>query len=134
VQTTPQLPQLFGSVAVITHAPLQLICPAGHVQEPPTQLWPAAQMLPHWPQFATLVIRSTQLDPHGVPLAHSVPQVPCEQTVPTGHTLPHVPQLFPSELRSAHVVPQVVRPARHVHSPPWQSCPGAHVFPQLPQL
>jgi hypothetical protein len=57
--TVPQVPQLFGSIDVSTHAPSQLTSGAEHVQEPFTHVCPAAQALPHEPQFMTFALTST---------------------------------------------------------------------------
>jgi hypothetical protein len=50
--TVPQLPQLVLLVCVLTHCPLQSVVPVGHAQAPVMQLCPAAQAVPHEPQFA----------------------------------------------------------------------------------
>ena len=42
-----------------TQRPLQLVCPAGHAHRPAAQDCPAAQRLPHAPQFVGSVCAST---------------------------------------------------------------------------
>ena len=61
-QAWPQVPQLAGSVAVITHAPPQRVAPAGQleVQRPLAQVWPDGHAVPHAPQLAVSVAVSTQ--------------------------------------------------------------------------
>src|SRR5262249_58313456 len=56
----PQLPQLLGSLLVLTHVPLQRLCPDGQVQLPPLQLWPPPQTRPQTPQLLASVCRLTQ--------------------------------------------------------------------------
>jgi hypothetical protein len=56
-QGWPQRPQLAPLVWVFTHAPLQLVCPAGQehrplVHVPPVHVWPA----PHAPQYVVDVL------------------------------------------------------------------------------
>jgi hypothetical protein len=52
---------------VFTHAPPQAVCPAvSQEQEPPVQVAPVAQALPHRPQFASSVITFTQASPQGI--------------------------------------------------------------------
>jgi hypothetical protein len=50
-QVTPQPPQLAGSLAVVTHWPLQLDWPAGHWHVPPWQVFPLLQTTPQPPQL-----------------------------------------------------------------------------------
>jgi len=51
VQTLPHAPQLLGSVAVFTQAPLQRLSPPVHAHEPPLQVCPLRQAMPQPPQF-----------------------------------------------------------------------------------
>jgi hypothetical protein len=56
----PQAPQLLALLVVSTHAPPQLVCPAGHIiiepwQRPFVHVWPAEQTVPHAPQFMSSV-------------------------------------------------------------------------------
>jgi hypothetical protein len=54
-QTLPQPPQLFGSLWVSMHAPLQRLLPDGHVQTPDWQVWAPVHAWPQVPQlFASL--------------------------------------------------------------------------------
>jgi hypothetical protein len=47
----PQLPQSFWLLERSTHAPPHDVCPAGHAQEPATQLVPDPQTVPQAPQL-----------------------------------------------------------------------------------
>jgi hypothetical protein len=47
----PQPPQFAGSLAVVTHVPLQLVWPAPHWHEPPWQVLPPAHTTPQPPQL-----------------------------------------------------------------------------------
>ena len=63
----PQDPQLAESLFVSTHTPaVHSVRPPSQTQLPPLQLWPVAQARPHPLQLSVLVIKSTQLEPHGV--------------------------------------------------------------------
>lgn len=88
---------------------------------PATHGDPAAQMLPHAPQFCPLVCVSTQMPPHAVcvggHVAHGALQTPFTQPVPAGHTWPHAPQLLTSMLVYVHVPPQFVEPLLQPHVP-----------------
>jgi hypothetical protein len=74
------------------------------VQTPPLQVWPALQVIPHWPQFVPSVIVSTHAAPHlDVPPVQLSWQAPPEQTWSLSHLVPQVPQLFGSEATSTQV-------------------------------
>ena len=72
-------PQWSASVAVVTHAPPQAVCDAGHWSWhlPVAHTSPRAQAFEHIPQFATSVFVSTQRSP--------------QRVVPDGHA--HAPAL-----------------------------------------
>ena len=70
------------------HTPLQTCWPAGHWQLPITQLAPAAQALPHEPQFEGSLEVATQR--------------PLQSEVPAGHA--HAPLVH--DCPSAQVMPQ----------------------------
>jgi hypothetical protein len=117
-QVTPQLPQLFGSVAVLTQVPLQSVNPLLHSHRPATQLKPLAvsQALSHVPQCSLLLWKSTvappQLQPGGGPQAPALQLPPVQHTPPAGsHATPQAPQLALSVSRSTHLPPQAVFPA-----------------------
>ncbi len=71
-QCVPQVPQLFGSVLVLTQLLAQIVCPGGHavaVAHPPLmQVWPSEQVLPQAPQFEGSIAGTTQS-----PLQRSIP-------------------------------------------------------------
>jgi hypothetical protein len=62
----PHMPQLLGSVTVVTQAPPQFCVFLLHaeVQAPAEQTSFAAHALPHAPQFAGSVAVCTQASPH----------------------------------------------------------------------
>src|SRR5258707_14837557 len=59
-QENPHWPQLLGSALASTHAPPHMVVAPWHVdwQTPAEQVAPAAQALPHVPQFCESVARS----------------------------------------------------------------------------
>ena len=60
-QTIAQLPQLFGSVLMLTHALAQYFWPAPlQLQAAPTQSAPPPQTLPHMPQLLLSKFTSVQ--------------------------------------------------------------------------
>src|SRR5688572_21073339 len=64
------------------------------------------------PQYASSVVRSTQMLPHLVVGATQfTPHAPFEQTSPAGHALPHMPQFVGSVFASTHRPPHFVCPA-----------------------
>jgi hypothetical protein len=92
--------------------------------------------LPHAPQFAASVVRSTHRPSHArVPLGQT--HAPAAQLVPPVQARPHCPQLEESLDRSTQLIPQGVAGRVHVatHAPCWQN--GAvegQAKPQRPQL
>ena len=103
-QDWPQAPQLFASVAVLTHEPPQLTWPAGHeatVQTPETQDWPAPQTVPHAPQLFGSFIVLTHEPAHTIcPVAQLLPpgvQAPLMQGTVLAHAAPQAPQFEGSE-------------------------------------
>jgi hypothetical protein len=115
------------------------ICPFGHaggqVRVPPggvhatnplrqvqvllTQLAFFGQALAQLPQFAGLLVRSTQ-DPKQLvsPAPQVVEQIPLEQTWPDGQTLPQLPQFEVSVKKLTHF-------------PAHSFCPGGHSQTQV---
>jgi hypothetical protein len=81
VQRLPHVPQLFGSVCVLVHAPLHAASPVGQTHASAVQVWPAAQAMPQLPQSFVSVCRFTQALAQSVsPAPHVVVQTPVEQT------------------------------------------------------
>jgi hypothetical protein len=70
-QTVPHAPQLWKSLLVSTHLPLQFVIPLGQPHWPAVQTPPVGHADPHAPQFAALVCVSTQ--------------APLQLVVPAGH-------------------------------------------------
>ena len=72
------------------------------------------QACPQLPQFAALLVVSTQAVPHMVWLPEQVvPQLPLLQTWPFAQAFPQVPQLSPSEATQAPL--QLIMPDGHLH-------------------
>jgi len=111
--------------------------PVTPMQMPFMQLWPLAHARLHAPQFALLVLVSTQPDPHSICPAREQPHAPALHTAPAGQVTPQPPQLsgsFPfvtAQLPLGHIVV----PGSHIdaHVPPLQTSPVLHAFVQLPQ-
>ncbi len=136
-QTTPQAPQLSGSLASALagrHAPLQLIHPVGQVvvvwQTPLTHRCPTPQALPQLPQFARLALRFTQTPPHEVSPGRQV-HAELRQACLGGQVVPHMPQFTGLSARSAHTPLQLVPEQEHM--PLLQVSPVAQAVEQLPQ-
>jgi hypothetical protein len=109
------------SLCVSTQAPPQSAPPFAQVHAPPLQDWPAAQTVPHAPQWVTLVCGSTQSLPQSVSAAaHVLAQAPCEQTCPLGQVLPHAPQLVAFEAVLTQLPLQAMRPPKHWQLPALQ--------------
>jgi hypothetical protein len=72
-------------------------------QRPSTQPFPAAQAVPHSPQFALSFCKSVQAWLHAAsPGKHSPVQAPAEHTSPSAQALPQPPQFFGSTLVAMH--------------------------------
>jgi hypothetical protein len=76
---------------------MQLVCPARHdgTHMPVSHTNPAAQALPHIPQFARSLWRLVHAAgiPHAVwPAAHESSHAPMLQICPAAQALPHIPQ------------------------------------------
>jgi hypothetical protein len=101
------MPQLFLSVAMLTHAPLQRVYPALHVKvhDPLTHAaWAFAtlveQTFPHVLQSFKLLFVSTHVPPQSAGVAPEQPEMhkyvppePEHTGVPPVHPVPHDPQL-----------------------------------------
>jgi hypothetical protein len=88
--------------------------PAGHIaaQVPAVQTWPAAQALPHAPQSALSLARSTQTPVQAVWPAGQV-QAPFAHVAPMPQVLPHPPQLAGSVFVFVQRPRQAVSPIVH---------------------
>jgi hypothetical protein len=92
-QTSPQTPQLFASVDVLTHVPPHDVRPVAHPEHAPfTHVWPLRHALPHAPQLLVSVCR----------FAH---ELPLQSVRPDAHE-----QFFPALLQHA--------PATQLPQPP----------------
>jgi hypothetical protein len=68
----PHAPQLLGLPVTSTHAPLQAVWPAGHVQAPDKHEAPLAHTFPHMPQLLVSAWRSLHAAPQSErPEAHA---------------------------------------------------------------
>jgi hypothetical protein len=118
------VPQWLAVLERSTHAPLQLVVPAGQLDRHwlPAHTPPAGHALPHAPQLFGSVIMSTQTPPQRVsPPAHAaVWQTPLEQVWPDAHCLPQAPQFVGSLDVLTHDPEHNVWPAGHVQAPPEQ--------------
>jgi hypothetical protein len=111
-------------------------------QTPRSHTCPAAQALPHAPQFARSLWASTQVTapPSSPPqrrrfAGHSTPHRPAAQVCPAAQALPHAPQLARSLCTSAQVFPQSVYDDGQLcaHAPFAQTLPGGQALPHAPQ-
>ena len=154
-------PQLFGSVLMLVSQPamaLQSPKPGRHAvwlqrldtHEPKALGKAASQLVPHAPQLAALVTRSTQMGavaPIGVQAVRLDGQrhVPAEQSCPSGQRRPQaavpVPQLLASVAGLMQPTPaQNTCPViGHRHTPARHTSPPLHAWPQpfialVPQL
>jgi hypothetical protein len=133
----PQLPQLSGSVEVSAHPILQHSCPGGQAgpplhstgewQEPPSQVAPDAQALPHVPQFfGSLLVSEHPLVQHCSSGLHAGPPLQLVGTwhalathaSPAGQALPQVPQSSGFVFSSTQSPAQHDRPPVHALPPP----------------
>jgi hypothetical protein len=97
----PQALQLFGSVCVLTHVPLQQVKPVAHD-------WPD---VPHWHAPPVQVSPVGQVWPHDPQLAGSVPVL---LQVPSQHFCPVPVQLVPGWLFALFAYEQVCEVESHV--------------------
>ncbi len=110
-------------VAVVTSATQVLL----------TQRWVDPQAVPQLPQFASLVVGSTQLEPHSVRAVSQLEvQVPLLQTCPAWQAVEQLPQCVASD--GTQEPSQDSSPDWHWHDPPWQTCPVEQGRPQAPQF
>jgi hypothetical protein len=107
------------------------------MQAPFVQVCPLAQAWPQPPQFAMLVLVSTQAEPHSICPATEHPHVPALHAAPAGQVMLQPPQLrgsFPLVVAQAPFE-QAVAPAEQLvaQAPALQTCPEGQAFVQLPQ-
>jgi hypothetical protein len=130
VQVLPQAPQLLGSLAVSTHAPLHAAWPVGHWHCPLMQSVPLVQVLPQalqlsmvpswvhaplqqaWPLEQQFPLHRVwpEGQPPPPPLPPPLVQAPLTQLWPLEQTLPQLPQFLESVWRLTHLRPQGVFP------------------------
>lgn len=118
-QLCPHLPQLFGSLRVLTQwgapaspaSPLQSVKPPAQVQVLLWQIKPLAHWWVQLPQCAGLFSVFTQSGgvPHSWELLGQT-QVPPLQMRPPLHATPHAPQLLGSVCRLTHAPVHAVSP------------------------
>jgi hypothetical protein len=92
-QEVPQPPQWRGSLAVVTHEPLQSVVPVMHasMQAPAEQSRPAPQAVPQRPQWALSVRGSTHRPPQST-WPEGQAQAPTTQLWPPAQAVPQAPQ------------------------------------------
>jgi hypothetical protein len=122
--------------------PVHAVSPAGHAHTPFSHAPPNAHAVPHAPQFALLVCRSTHIMPiipnpppgHDFwPAGQPAWQVPFTQMLFAPQWMPQPPQLRGSLLVSVHWPMQGVSPPPHTHAPVTHDAPVPQIVPQVPQ-
>lgn len=95
----------------------------------------AGQVLPHAPQFVSLVEVLTQaLAPLQKTVPEEHPHAPLVHSSVAGQACPHPPQFAGSVCVLMQFAPHVVSPApEQVHVPAEQSCPCGQTTPHAPQ-
>jgi hypothetical protein len=105
-------------------------------QVPFTHTAPAAQALPHAPQFWLLSGRCVQMPLHSsqpVPMSlHAWHVLPVQKRCPVAHGVLQSPQWLGSELMSVQVPLQSVCHDWQTHAPLWQDLPPLHTSPEAP--
>ena len=97
------------------------------------QCWVAPQACPQAPQFAALVVVSTQAVPHSIWLPEQPElQLLLLQTWPVVQAIEQLPQWVASDATQEPL--QLSMPDGHLHTLSWQVCPPEQAFPQTPQL
>ena len=113
VQVVAQVPQLVASEA--TQAPLQDICPDGHLHALSWQVCPPEQALPQTPQLLESLAVFTHAEPQSVCRELQVAPVPPVPLPPVPVALlPPVPGLPPGELLQAAV--RIAKPSPKSHA------------------
>jgi hypothetical protein len=126
----PLVAQLAVKIGCTSDANDTLALP--QVQSPATQVWPAAQVLPHAPQFATSACVSTHEAPQTVPPPGQT-HAEASHDVPWPQTTPQPPQLVGSVSVLMHAPPHAEVPAGHWHAPPAHVAPAGQALSQPPQ-
>ena len=106
------------------------------MQAPFTQVWPLAQAWLQLPQFAVLVPRSMQPNPHSIWPATEQLHAPALQTEVPGTSIAQPPQLSGSfGVRQQVPLGHIVTPGAQLvaHVPPLQTWPSGQTFVQPPQ-
>jgi hypothetical protein len=130
----PQPPQLFGSLRVVTHVPLQSTWPTGQTQWLATQTVPPAQTWPQAPQSLGLFTRLTHAPLQSVsPPPHVAAHWPLVQTWFAKHAAPHAPQFIGSDPIATQMPPHGTSPRGQTHAPPLQNAPPPQTVPHVPQ-
>jgi hypothetical protein len=107
----PHVPQLLGSVVVLTHKLEQTVCPTGQVivQTPLMHNWPDAQSLEQAPQLLSSEVRSRH-EPEQSVRPEGQTHLLAEQILPPLHFVPQIPQLLRSEVVSTQIPEQITWP------------------------
>ena len=97
------------------------------------QCWVEPQACPQVPQFAALVVVSTQAVPQSIWLPEQLElQLLLLQTWPVVQAIEQLPQWVASEATQEPL--QLSMPDGHLHWLSWQVCPPEQGLPQTPQL
>ena len=146
---SPQPPQWFTSASrgcshPLASAPSQSPKPAAHARRHApaahvaAMLGRVAQAVPHDPQLAALLARSTHAPAHAVAGAAqvSVAHAPATQACVEAHRTPHAPQWASSVPRSTQAREQLTVPVGHVDTqlPAEHAIEKKQLRPQVPQL
>src|SRR5450432_1757198 len=113
----------------------QTVGAAPPLQVPPPHVCPVVHALPHVPQLAVLVIKSTHA-PEQLVCPPPQAQAPLAQLCPAVHALAHMPQLAVLVIKSTHAPEHAVVLPLHVaaHAPDEQTRPAVQALPQPPQF
>jgi hypothetical protein len=107
------------------------------MQTPFVQVWPLEQAWPQAPQFAMLVLVSTQAEPHSICPATEQPHAPALHAAPAGQVMLQPPQFsgsFPlvvAQLPFEHAVAPLAQLV--AQAPALHTCPDGQALVQLPQ-
>jgi len=113
----------------------QSVRPVSQPHLPPLQWLSPLHVLPHAPQFESLVSSETHESPHAVSSeAHFETHFPCEQSSPEWHGCPQAPQFAASEFVSVHLPLHSVLPGAQAQFPWMHVIVAMHALPQPPQL
>jgi hypothetical protein len=125
-QALPQEPQFARSELVLTHVPLQMVWPVGHVHIALMHVAPVAHTVPHAPQFLASVCVDVQEPLQFVwPAPQVETHVPFEQAWPAEQAWPHWPQFLGSAASLLQTPAHSVSPTGHTQVAPVQDAPVA---------